>query len=374
VYAQENVENQSILSRLHTSMTLDNSGTSDTERLRANALIWLDSLFKTDDRAHFGYYTAPTKPLDLSVAYGGYRIPWGGGRNTAELSGYISNQNFTTRSLVTDDPFSGTSNGYSIQGKTTHNLATHTFSFGTVSHSVDASLEFQHLKNTFNDLGVSSGDRVRAMPASVAYEISIDGRDEAGHGFSSFLLSRYIANLDIANVSDAEAFSRNRIGAETNFDFFRFAGDVRHVFDNDWMFLIEFFAQYSDEPLIGSQAFILGGANSVRALQQGEAFGDSGILGRVELFTPAVFEKSLYKSFGVLFVDAANVWRESVSVADAGTSDSAIGVGVGLRWAGLDYASASFDIAYLAGGNIRSSQTRNIDDKVQFLFSVSLTF
>jgi hemolysin activation/secretion protein len=96
VYAQENVENQSILSRLHTSMTLDNSGTSDTERLRANALIWLDSLFKTDDRAHFGYYTAPTKPLDLSVAYGGYRIPWGGGRNTAELSGYISNQNFTT--------------------------------------------------------------------------------------------------------------------------------------------------------------------------------------------------------------------------------------------------------------------------------------
>jgi hemolysin activation/secretion protein len=373
-FAQENDSGQSLVSRLHGSLTLDNSGATETGRLRSNALAWLDAPFRTDDRVHFGYYTAPTRPLDVNVIYAGYRMPWAGGRNTAELSGYISNQNFTTRSLTSQDPFSGTYNGYSIQGKVAPRIATQNLKFGVLSHTVETSLDFQHLSNVFDDSDNESTTRVWALPGSLAYEIALDGRDQAGHGISSFLLARYVTNLDIGNISDAEAFSRNRNGAKTNFDFFRFAGEVKYTFWNDWMIFAEFFAQYSDEPLIGSQTFILGGPGSVRALHQDEAFGDSGVLGRIEVFTPAIFEHSIYKTFGLTFIDAATVWRESASQMNAGPSDSAIGIGIGLRWAGLEHASADFDIAYLAGGSIHNSQDRRSDDKVQFLFSVSLSF
>lgn len=93
-------------------------------------------------------------------------------------------------------------------------------------------------------------------------------------------------------------------------------------------------AQWSDDPLLGSEEFYLGGSEIGRAFPYGELGGDSGVAGVVELragVDPPGEAVSFVQVYG--FVDGGRVWNHTASGRVADDLASA-GVGARVTFAG----------------------------------------
>ena len=130
-----------------------------------------------------------------------------------------------------------------------------------------------------------------------------------------------------------------------------------HAFHRDWSVYASLLAQGADKNLDSSEKFALGGAQGVRAYPVGEAAGDQGALGTLELryalprllgATPSI----------VLFVDAGRT-RINKEPFTSGTNSRSLGA-AGL---GFTFAKASdFSLrAYLAGKTSDEAATSDTD-------------
>ncbi len=124
-------------------------------------------------------------------------------------------------------------------------------------------------------------------------------------------------------------------------------------------------AQLSNNPLLSSEEFGLGGYGSVRGYDSSEVIGDDGISGKIELQwrTP----QNGLQLFG--FLDAGTVWdKDATTSANKRNSLSSTGIGVRLNLP-LDY-NAEFTAAQPLHRDI---ETQSEHDP-QFLFSLSKKF
>jgi len=89
--------------------------------------------------------------------------------------------------------------------------------------------------------------------------------------------------------------------------------------------------QYSNDALLSSEEFGVGGSNYGRGYDPSEIVGDKGIAGKVELQWSNPFQASLFDSYQVFgFYDAGRVWNKDATTADA-KIDSLASTGVGMR-------------------------------------------
>jgi len=158
----------------------------------------------------------------------------------------------------------------------------------TIDFNLNLNLGFDH-KNVKNYLlGVeSSSDRVRV--ARIGFDADYDDR-----------WGRSIANLEwdfgipgiFEGMEDHNDPSASRAGAggEFNkgiFNFFRLQPlPSSWKYLNETYFLWKNLAQYSDDVLVASEQFQIGGPTSVRGYAPGEASGDSGIYSALEWSLP----------------------------------------------------------------------------------------
>jgi hemolysin activation/secretion protein len=124
-------------------------------------------------------------------------------------------------------------------------------------------------------------------------------------------------------------------------------------------------AQLSNNPLLSSEEFGLGGINTVRGYDPSEVVGDDGIAGKAELQWNS--ENRDLQLFG--FLDSGTVWNQDAT-SSATERDSLTSTGGGVR---LDMTMDINAEALVAFPLHRDVQTRG-DRDPQFFFSFSKTF
>ncbi len=120
-------------------------------------------------------------------------------------------------------------------------------------------------------------------------------------------------------------------------------------------------------PLLSSEQFFAGGADSVRGYKENEANGDVGLRGSLELTSPTVKldpSAGRWRLNGVAFMDAA--WVHKIqwdpAITDSPASMSLLGAGLGLRITGPYGMSLQFDGAKalkdgdVLGGGVQSGE------------------
>lgn len=178
-------------------------------------------------------------------------------------------------------------------------------------------------------------DRIEVLdPVSVTrkssdiWSLSLNGFGNRGvrnHAFS-FIWSHGQLNLPTTAQQTADAAGPRTQGS---FDKLVFTGNVTLPLDKGWSVYASAYWQHAFNNLDASEKFSLGGASGVRAYPQGEASGDQGQLGSVELrYTPPL---STLQWAG--FLDAGHVCFDHEAYSAGPKSRSLYALGGSLLWA-----------------------------------------
>jgi hemolysin activation/secretion protein len=162
-------------------------------------------------------------------------------------------------------------------------------------------------------------------------------------------------------TGSAQQFADKRYKGEPGYSLFRGSFERDQTLGEDWKLSARSTWQYTVDPLISDEQFVIGGMDTVRGYLEGAAVGDTGIALTLEASTPSFakwFNESLDEARVVAFIDSATV--TVIEPITATGRFSLTGVGVGLRlkaWRGaaaqLDWATAMDDAGSTKKGDSR---------------------
>ena len=204
-------------------------------------------------------------------------------------------------------------------------------------------------------------DRIRYAGLSAAYQ-------RHGGDVSSYLSVGLRQGLDILGASDEGDLLLSRANATGEFTKAYFTFTRLHRFSDRWSLLFSGAAQAASNPLLGSEAFYLGGPFSGRAFRGDDVSGDAGLAGLAELRYDQSLESKLVKSYQLyVFVDGGAVWDHGSGYGDRATLSS---LGAGLRLALRDDLTAGIELAVPIGDYSASSS----DGGPRLFFTISQSF
>lgn len=314
-------------SPLKLSLTLDNTGSAETGRLRSGVVVQHANVFGLDHQAMLAYTTAPDNASNVTIVGLNYRIPLPELGDSVVFSANYSNVN----SGQVADFFNVSGQGHGYGAHYIHNLT------GGADRraAIDFGIDCRVYRDVIDFSGTDLGTRVTTRPLSLQISTSgIQGRN------------RYAATLSgarnlpgDANNNDA-AYAAARAGATANWSVLRASLLWSHTLGNNSQITLRGDLQHSDTPLISGEQFGLGGSRSVRGLVERETAGDRGWLTSIEWLSPLLLEQHRI----ALFADAGHVDRLNTPGAPG---NNAASWGIGWRvpgWKGLhlnvDVASA----------------------------------
>jgi hemolysin activation/secretion protein len=170
-----------------------------------------------------------------------------------------------------------------------------------------------------------SKDKVRSFNAGAEIDFTDDW---GGVTQGELLLSK---GVDIFNAS-SDGIGRTRTNGEH--DFFRANMSITRLQDLPSKFSVQLAAegQYSDDPLLASEEFSIGGGVFGRAYDSGEITGDKGLAGAVEIRYGGATDWEYIHSYQLYgFYDYGKAWNENEVVGEQ-ESDSLSSAGVGVRF------------------------------------------
>lgn len=318
---------------LHGSLSLDNRYSEGTTPLRLNASLSYDNLWQRGDTVNMAFQIAPERPADALVFSGSYlaRIPnadW----LTVLLYGLVSNSKVAT---VGSTNVVGRGQVLGVRALAT--LPGGSGFFDTLSAGID----YKHFDQNVTLGGTTLPSPVTYYPITASYSGSWQGDTS-------------LTQLDIGPTfnfrglgSSPPAFDAKRYESQSNFIYLR--GDLSRQQDLPAGFEIYVKAQgqLSDEPLVNSEQFSVGGQDTVRGYLESEVLGDDAITGSVELRSP-----ELAQYFGPAISD----WRfflfgegGKAKLLDALPQQQAIfglaSAGIGTRIQLIDHLNGSIDVA-----------------------------
>ncbi len=309
---------------LHGSVELNNENSAFTKPLRLTANLRYDNLWQLGHSISATYQVAPERRTDGEVYAGSYTAPIWNTPFSVLVFGFDSNSNLATLG------------GVNVLGKGYDAGARLVYQFpnaGPISQSLSVGLDYKH----FDELVRVTEDQtspgaVSYAPLSATYTIR---RQTASTTTASVALTANFRGLGDNDFG----FQSKRANARANF--IRANVDIEHVqplwggFEGD----VRLSGQVANTPLVSSEQFSMGGANSVRGYLEAEAVADNGAFGSLELRTPVLLH-SLPKLVDDLrlfsFFDAAN-GAVILPQAEQQASFTLMGAGLGARFQLLDH-------------------------------------
>ncbi len=255
---------------LHGSLELNNRYSASTTKLRVNGSIHYDNLWQAGHSLSFSFQIAPQRIMDGKVFSASYlaRLP-GAPWLSLTVNGTVQDSDVSTLGA-----FAVRGRGRIFGGRAMFTLPGTTGFFHTISTGLD-----------YKDLQAEDPrgpTPVTYWPATAQY-----GATWAGESSQMQLNGTVVFNVR-ALSSGAGEFDAKRINASGSFIYYR--GELSRT--DDLPLGIQLFekvqGQYSNDPLIGSEQFTAGGAESVRGYLEVEAAGDYGALGTIELRSPSL--------------------------------------------------------------------------------------
>lgn len=311
----------------------NNTGDSATGYGRVTAGVSHTNLFDLDHQATLTYTTSPSDPGRVHQFGGYYKAPvyaWGG-----VVTAYYTNS--SVASGVVGGVFDVTGRGEFAGLQYTHYFAPEGDFRSFASLTLDD-------KNFLNDKIVPVGGgtpltpNYRTRPITLSYT----GRMDQKWGLWGYNLD-YARNLPWGGGNDNASYAANQAGASTNWSAIRFGADLTTPLPAEWLFIARMRGQLSGQPLVPGERFGVGGAQSIRGLNERALAGDTGLQANFEFWTPALAENTR----ALLFYDFGRIYRHNDALLDAATVGS---LGVGVRWNLGTSLSANLDYGHVIAG------------------------
>lgn len=334
------------------SVALDNTGNSNTGRLRASLMYQNAALWDLDHVLSLLLQTSPDKPSSVAVFSASYHVPLYERGMTVDFFGVRSDvDNGTTATAAGALQFSGRGQMLGVR------LNKHLERIGEFDHRLSLGLDRRDYNNDCTIAGLppgacgSPGASVTVNPLSLDYTLQRGG--ERALGFNAGLTH----NLALGGShADAAHYEAARPGASRDYSLVRLGGFAARALPRHWQISGRIAGQWTHDGLVNGEQFSIAGSTSVRGYEEREITGDSGVSATLELYSPSLLPataspKSALRLLG--FVDAGKVWnRLNTPCRDAQSSCTLAAVGLGTR---LDWRNLQFrlDLAHaLKNGNL----------------------
>ncbi|OGA71380.1 MAG: hypothetical protein A3G81_29160 [Betaproteobacteria bacterium RIFCSPLOWO2_12_FULL_65_14] len=296
------------------SLTLDNTGTSQTGAFRVGLGYQRANLFNRDHVLSMQYVTAPNEPehpehftvvpnKNVLIAGGAYHIPvyrWG---DSIDISAGYSNVN----SGVVQNLFNVSGAGTIFGVKYNYALPR----WGDVEHRLAFGWDWRAFRSRVVQVGTdfSLVPDITVRPISIMYA----GAYRQSSHETTYSLS-YYQNLPGGNDGGAAAFETSRLGARPGYTLWRYGINHNRAFANDWQLRAAFNGQATRDRLVVGEQFGIGGIDSVRGFLEREIANDHGFRGTMEGYSPDLAGMtewlSGFRMRGVLFYDWGRVVRK----------------------------------------------------------------
>ncbi len=315
---------------LHGSIELNNRYSAGTTQLRINGAVSYNNLWQLGHSVGFSFQLAPERLADAKVFSGYYlaRIP-GVSWLSLLLQGTKQDSNVSTLGGA-----AVAGRGEILGGGATILLPAgkdfyQSFNFG---------VSYKHF-----DQDLTVGDQIVVTPITY-YPLTLTYSATWAKKHSATALNAGLIFAVRGTGSDEAEFDFNRFEAGGNF--FYFKGDLGHTHDlpKDFQIFGRIAGQVSDQPLVNSEQFSLGGLATVRGYLESEVLGDNAISGSLELRSPSLLrgpsEKSQLRLYA--FAEGGAVFVEK-PLPDQQSSFQLASLGVGSRLLLFGHVNASLD-------------------------------
>ena len=260
------------------TLELNNDHAADTDPWRLQATLRYDNLFQRDHGLSLTATVAPRKPAQTTAFVLNYSVPLDNGDT---LIGYAVRSNSEVQSL----------GGTSVLGNgTTLGLRYAMAGIGPAVagayQSLTLGVDYKNLSEKVLFGGDTISTPVRYLPFQVSYSANLEQKGAQSSvtatliAASSALLSRSVSCP--GSTEPVDQFACKRFGADGSFALLRLAGK-HSISVGPAQLTARFASQVATQPLVSSESFSIGGANTVRGYLEGEASGDQGAALSLEL-------------------------------------------------------------------------------------------
>lgn len=278
---------------LHATAELNNRYNAFTRSLRVTGSLTYNNFFQRGDSATLTYNAAPADVSNSEITSASYLFHVPSTRLSVLFSYLHSNSNIIALG-TTDVAGRGTTAGFRliVPIGTTTDAAGDTF-----QHSFSVGWDYKKFYelNTFYSQPITAG----ALPPGV----SVTGSQSAPVTFypiTGTYAASWITPKSETDLTIGAEVNINHLGSNgANFDTKRFSAPPGFsllragiVHQRDLPFGTQFYAsvqgQLSNDPLVSSEQFSIGGADTVRGYLEADALGDYGFVVQTELRSPNV--------------------------------------------------------------------------------------
>ncbi len=289
---------------LHGTLELNNRNNADTTPLRLNASLTYSNFFQRGDSATISYSVAPEEVRDSEIESASYLFHIPDSKMSLLLTYLHSNSNVVALGS-TDVAGRGTTAGFRLLvplGTTTDGAGS------TFSHSFSVGWDYKKFfeLDTFGvDNPASLGGGIPPTEAPVTYYPLTAAYAANWTGPKSTTDVNLSLTLGLNHLGDqTPAFDQKRFMAVPGFSSLHATLTREQDLPEDVQLWGSLSGQIANSPLVSSEQFGLGGADSIRGYLEAEALGDYGLSLQTELRSP-----DLHKYLGKKFGSPVHSWR-----------------------------------------------------------------
>ncbi|MCD2515902.1 ShlB/FhaC/HecB family hemolysin secretion/activation protein [Massilia sp. G4R7] len=315
----------------------DNTGTVDTGKTHAGAVLQHANLWGRDHVASLQYTTTVEEPSQVGVWGVGYHVPFYAQGGALDLyASYSDVDSGVVTAGLFDLAVSG--RGAVYGARYSQVLARRAFGTRELEGRIVYGLDIKAYKNSVRLFEQDFGNDVTVRPLSIGY-VGRVGLDEGEASFSATVLR----NIPGGSRGAREDLAAARAGAKAGYTALRLAGAWTRAYGaGDWQSRVLFNGQWSGDALVSGEQIGLGGGGSVRGFDERALSLDTGAGMNLELYTPNLCGRAGWQCRLLGFVDAAWGKRNDALPGEL-RSTSIAGAGLGLRIAAGRSASVQVD-------------------------------
>ena len=321
------------------SLSLDNTGTSQTGIYRLGMGFQHSNLWDRDHQLTFQYITNPEHVSQVTVLGLGYHIPlYGRGDSIDLILGYSDVDSGVVQQL------------FNVSGAGTIALGRYNMNLNRIEdyeHKITYGIDYKAFQNrVLTTSGTPLVPDITLHPVSIAYSGELRNDRNSFNFYTSLSYNPFEGGNDAAQ-SDFKASRGSGGGASAEYVIWRAGFNYQRLLPADWSLRVAGNAQTTRNALVAGEQFGVGGANSVRGFNERVYSNDKGHQATVELITPDVASKIGFEGGRLRFLafyDTANLSRNFIEPGEQ-TGLGIDSMGVGLRFTYRERLSVRMDYA-----------------------------
>ena len=331
------------------ALEFDNTGNDATGKWRTRLSYLNGNIGGTGQTGIFSYATSPDNPSKISQFGVYYNIPLPQAKDNLYLTATYSDSNSGRIINAANYSVDSSGQGSSLGVHYVHNLRRSS----NDKQSLDWGIDARQYKNDINfnvfNTSIPIGTDINSLPLSVFYQAqSLQNKTMTAYSLG------YVYNVATGGKNSTDQYNLYRYGTSASYQIWRGSYTYQHLFPNNWLSNVAITGQYTGERLINPEQIGLGGARSLRGIDERELSGDRGVQGSFELYTPEIAKGQRL----LFFIDVG--YLNNVSPMD-GEWNNVTAASCGIGWRGNLGSGyrAELDYGYVVSSTVDKYKNNN---------------